>query len=63
MTLVFRLMKKLVDGMKFDVRFTFIRTPLQMCHRAVELANNLESVLFPIAERSDDTEVEHTDIM
>jgi len=47
-----RLMKNLAEGMKFDVRFTFIRTPLQMSHRAVELAKvtALETLLFPTLE-------------
>ena len=44
-----RLMDKFVEGMKFNVRFTFNRLPLRLQHRATELAedHSLEEILFP----------------
>ncbi|OXB73648.1 UNVERIFIED_CONTAM: hypothetical protein H355_017070 [Colinus virginianus] len=46
-----KLMKKFVNNMKFDVTFTFSRLPLQVQHRAANMAmqRGLASVLFPSA--------------
>ncbi|XP_078678948.1 putative helicase MOV-10 [Branchiostoma floridae x Branchiostoma belcheri] len=45
----YRLLDKFIDGMKFDVRFTFNRLPQRLQHRAVQLAeeHSLGDVLFP----------------
>ena len=42
-------MDKFIKGMKFDVRFTFNRLPVQLMHRAIELAeeHSLDDILFP----------------
>ena len=42
-------MDKFINGMKFNVRFTFNRLPLKLMHRAVELAeeHSLNDLLFP----------------
>ena len=42
-------MDKFVDGMKFQVRFTFNRLPLKLQHRATQLSeeHSLEKILFP----------------
>ena len=41
---------KFVDGMKFDIEFTFPRYPLRNMHHAVEMATGeggVSDVLFP----------------
>ncbi|XP_035677058.1 putative helicase MOV-10 [Branchiostoma floridae] len=45
----YRLLDKFIDGMKFDVRFSFNRLPQRLQHRAVQLAeeHSLGDVLFP----------------
>ena len=42
-------MDKFINGMKFNVRFTFNRLPLKLMHRAVVLAeeHSLNDLLFP----------------
>ncbi|NWI78978.1 SDE3 helicase, partial [Dryoscopus gambensis] len=47
----FKLHKKFVKNLKFDVTFTFSRLPLQVQHRAAVLAmrHGLSSLLFPSA--------------
>lgn len=52
-----KLLKKFVNGMKFDVEFNINRFPLKLQHRAVELAvqDKLGDVLFP-----SDKDIEHT---
>ncbi|XP_009072773.1 PREDICTED: putative helicase MOV-10, partial [Acanthisitta chloris] len=46
-----KLQEKFVKNMKFDVTFTFNRLPLQVQHRAADLAmrHGLSSLLFPTA--------------
>lgn len=46
-----RLLKKFVNNLKFDVTFTFSRLPLQVQHRAADLAmrRSLFNLLFPSA--------------
>ncbi|NXF90644.1 SDE3 helicase, partial [Eubucco bourcierii] len=46
-----KLMKKFVNKLRFDVTFTFSRLPLQVQHRAVDMAmrHGLASILFPSA--------------
>ncbi|NXG43608.1 M10L1 helicase, partial [Psilopogon haemacephalus] len=46
-----KLTKKFVNKLRFDVTFTFSRLPLQVQHRAVDMAmqRGLASVLFPSA--------------
>ncbi|XP_069617839.1 helicase MOV-10 [Ranitomeya imitator] len=48
-----KLVQLFCQGMKFDVTFTFNRMPLQVQHRAVDLANknNLKECLFPSGSR------------
>ncbi|KAM4701901.1 helicase MOV-10 [Discoglossus pictus] len=43
------LLRKFINGLMFDVTFTFNRLPLRVQHRAVTLAkeNNLKEILFP----------------